>query len=142
MFTIDASVWIAAFQPQDLHHAPSVRWLEAILEKEATVHSPVIVILETACAIARLTRNATKGREAAKKLETFPNLRLEALSNALLQESMKQGTSKMLRSADALYAATAYRTQSKLISWDNEHIQRANALTPSDSLKQLARNLY
>jgi predicted nucleic acid-binding protein len=49
----------------------------------------------------------------------------------LLATSVQVGTGAFLRGADALYAATAQLAGAALVSWDNELIQRAGALTPT-----------
>jgi predicted nucleic acid-binding protein len=66
-------------------------------------------------------------------------LRLNAVvripvDEALLAEALRLETERFLRAADALYAATATLTGSPLVSWDNELIQRAGALSPTDWL--------
>ena len=52
----------------------------------------------------------------------------------LLSTALRRGPSKFLRGADALYAATAELTGSTLVAWDNELIQRAGAISPTDWL--------
>lgn len=48
-----------------------------------------------------------------------------------MEVAIRLGTHRYLRGADALYAATAHLTGTQLISWDNELVQRAGALTPT-----------
>ena len=48
-----------------------------------------------------------------------------------MREALRLGTRQVLRGADALYAATALLTGTQLISWDNELVRRAGALTPT-----------
>jgi predicted nucleic acid-binding protein len=52
----------------------------------------------------------------------------------LIAQAMLSATRSFLRGADALYAATAKLNNTHLISWDEELIRRANAITPSDWL--------
>lgn len=56
------------------------------------------------------------------------------MDTAFLTAAESVGTFQFLRGADALYAAVAQQSQSLLISWDNEHLQRAGAITPTDWL--------
>jgi predicted nucleic acid-binding protein len=57
-----------------------------------------------------------------------------AMDVAFLTATENIGTSQFLRGADALYATTAQQSQGPLISWDNEHLQRAGGITPTDWL--------
>ena len=61
-------------------------------------------------------------------------LRLYPHDDVLWGEALRLGTWQFLRGADALYSATAHLTGSQLISWDNELVRRAGALTPTDWL--------
>ena len=58
-------------------------------------------------------------------------MHLDPLDGALLRLALRLGLQQRLRGADALYAATAQLAGAALISWDNELIQRAGAMTPS-----------
>lgn len=52
----------------------------------------------------------------------------------LLRQAISIGPRLLLRGADALYAATAVLYSADLVSWDNELVQRAGAVTPADWL--------
>ncbi len=56
------------------------------------------------------------------------------MDTAFLTATESIGTRQFLRAADALYAAVAQQSLSPLISWDNEHLQRAGGVTPTDWL--------
>jgi predicted nucleic acid-binding protein len=58
------------------------------------------------------------------------------LDDAHQQEVLECGTRLLLRCADAFYAATASISQSKLITWDAELIERAGGVTPTDFLSR------
>ena len=51
-----------------------------------------------------------------------------------LAQALFAGTEFLLRGADALYVATAKISNAQLISWDNDLVRRAGAITPSDWL--------
>lgn len=57
-----------------------------------------------------------------------------AMDTAFLAATESIGTRLFLRAADTLYATAAQKSQSSLISWDNEHLQRAGGITPTDWL--------
>ena len=107
MLTLDANVWIAAFDPHDRFHDASRDFLAAGLEQGLSFTGPAFVLVEAACAVARRAQDARAGR-----------------------------TDLFLRSGDALYAAAAERTRAPLVSWDDELLRRAGAVTPATWLKE------
>lgn len=139
MPTIDANVWVAAFDTKDRFHDESVVFLRSLAGAETITRAPAIVVLEVACAIARRYADPAMGYKAAAKMKANTLLRLEPLDKGLLSEALRLGTKFRLRAADALYAATAaHGTDGGLVSWDNELIERAGAATPTDWLASQA----
>lgn len=133
MPTVDANVWVAAFDTKDCFHADSAAFLRDLASKETITHTPGIVVLEVACALARRYADPAVGHKAAVKMQANKMLHLEPLDEGLLSEALRLGTKFRLRAVDALYAATAaLRTEGVLVSWDNELIERAGAVTPTD----------
>ena len=131
MLTIDANVWVAAFDPADVFHAVSVAVLSRAAHQGLRLYAPDFAIVEVACAVSRRRRDTAAGLAAAAKLQAHPLLTLIPLDALLLAEALRIGTSCFLRGADALYAATAAITRSTLLSWDDELVKRANGVTPS-----------
>jgi len=132
MPTIDANVWVAAFDTKDRFHDESVVFLRSLAGAETITRAPAIVILEVACAIARRYADPAMGHRTAAKMKANTLLHLEPLDEGLLSEALRLGTKFRLRAADALYAATAaLGVDGVLVSWDNELIERAGAATPT-----------
>jgi predicted nucleic acid-binding protein len=134
MPTVDANCWIATFDPLDAFHTPSRELFQRLADREVHIEAPEIVLLEVGCAVARRHRDPAQGVRAISVMQRNPLLRLFPHSEQLLAEAMRLGTQQYLRGADALYAATAHLTGSTLVTWDNELIQRAGAITPTDWL--------
>jgi predicted nucleic acid-binding protein len=133
--TVDASVWVSAFDSTDRFHAESAVFLRHLALRSVIAHAPAILILEIGCALARRCADPATGLEAATRLEENRMLKLEALGRSLLAEALRLGTHGRLRAADALYAATAaLRTAGVLVSWDKDLIDRAGAVTPAEWL--------
>ena len=129
--TVDANVWVAAYDATDRFHADSTAFLYALANLGISARAPAVLLLEVACALARRFGDASIGREASAKLEERTMLSLEPLDSRLLWEAVHLGTANRLRAADALYAATAARSRDGvLVSWDLELIERAGAVTP------------
>jgi len=131
MPTVDADCWIATFDPRDPFHAPSVAFFNHISDRGLLIYGPEFVVLEVASAVARRLRDPIRGRQAAEVLRTHAGLRLYPHDEHLMRQALRLGTRQLLRGADALYAATAHLTSAQLISWDNELVRRAGALTPT-----------
>ena len=55
---IDASVWIAAFLPEDVHHAPATALLRQLAQERRRVVLPTLAQVEIAGAIARRSDSA------------------------------------------------------------------------------------
>ena len=137
--TVDANIWVAAFDETDRFHADSTEFLR-VLAREAIISvAPAVLLVEVACALTRRFADPDVGMEVAERLSTPGRIRLEPLTDALLSEAVRLGTGYRLRAADALYAATAaLRTEGRLVSWDGELVARAGAVTPTQWLAQRA----
>lgn len=137
--TVDANIWVAAFDKTDRFHAESTKFLRVLALEAIISVAPAILIVEVACALTRRFADPDVGIEVAERLSTPGRLRLEPLTDALLAEAVRLGAGHRLRAADALYAATAaLRTGGRLVSWDGELVERAGALTPTQWLAQRA----
>jgi len=132
MLTVDANVWVAAFDTQDSFHTSSVAFLRKLAGEETIACAPAIAILEVACALARRYADPAIGHKVSVSMKANTLLHLEPLDDELLSEALRLGTRFRLRAADALYAASAaLKTDGVLVSWDNDLIERAGAVTPT-----------
>ncbi len=135
MLTVDASVWVGAFDPADRFHDGSYRFLRATASLGTRLYAPDFAVLEVGCAIARWIGDAAAGLHAAKRLSEHPALTLQAMDYRLTSTALEVGVAGRLRAADALYAGTALLTGSTLIAWGAELVSRATGLTPSQWLE-------
>jgi predicted nucleic acid-binding protein len=134
MLTIDASVWVSAADRSDAFNLPSRRFLASVMRRQLPIYLPSFAWLEIACALARRRGDAVQGQRLAHRVLTSPYVASVQFDGPLLAQALLSGTQAYLRAADALYAATAAMHSTTLISWDNELIQRAGAVTPADWL--------
>lgn len=134
MLTVDASVWVASFDPGDRFHRESRRFFHTVGERQLVLHAPALPLLEVACALARRAQDGTVGRAAARRLRTPPTWQVHPLDASLLSRARDVGTERLLRAADALYVTTAEILATPLVSWDKELVQRGGARTPPDWL--------
>ncbi len=131
---VDASVWIAAQDPDDPFCARSRMFFSHTVAARIAVNVPAIARVEVACALARKLRSSLPAERLANLVFKSAGAKEHPLNAALLAKTLSIGTTRLLRGADALYSATAELTASELVSWDKEHLKRAGALTPDDWL--------
>lgn len=134
MLTLDANVWIAAFDPRDRFHGESARFLRVVGLRHAQLFGPSILLVETACALARRAHDTTVGLAAAERLRRHPDLVLQPMNEDVLAAAARLGAQQMLRGVDAVYAATASVLDTALVSWDEELVRRGGGITPADWL--------
>ena len=132
--TIDASVWIAAADARDKFHPPSLELLRRVVAEGIAVILPAFGRTEVACALARRLRDGALGQQLTHSLMNRMVTAEIAMDAAFLRGAECIGASQFLRGADALYATVAQQSQCLLISWDNEHLERAGGITPMDWL--------
>ena len=135
MLTLDANIWVAAFDVRDRFHKRSVAFLRAVAGAELRLHAPAFLVVEVACALARRSGDAEIGSTAAARLQAHPSLKLHPLDAEVMAMAADVGARRRLRGADAPYAATAELARAPLISWDEELATRAGAATPDAWLR-------
>ena len=129
MVTVDANIWIAAFDPHDRFHEESTHFLTIVAKRHLPVVGPAFVVVECACAVARRTGNVGIAAEIQQRLYAYPHLILLPINERFLTAATALGIQHMVRGADALYVAAAHLSQTQLISWDDELCRRASAVT-------------
>ena len=105
------------------------------MRRRDPVALPAIARLEVACALSRRLRDAGRGRVLADGLLHSP-LITEMDLGSLLGTALTVGTESFLRAGDAFYAALATDEDGIIISWDEELVRQANAVTPSAWLSE------
>ena len=132
--TVDASVWISAADPTDVFHQESKTFLASTVVQGLRLFIPTFAVVEVACALSRRRRDPSAGQRLIEGLLLLSVVAQVPTDAALLSTALRRGCEMLLRGADALYAATAELTGSTLISWDQELIQRAGGLSPTNWL--------
>lgn len=137
-YTIDASVFVNAFNPRERGHAESLRILAAIRERGDPIIAPTLLLVEIASAVARAADDTRGALEYAKAAVRLPNLTLVGLTPAVAARAAELAATHRLRGADAVYLAVAERYAATLVSRDDEQITRgsriAHCQTPEDAL--------
>jgi predicted nucleic acid-binding protein len=134
MLTLDTNVWIAAYDPRDRFHGDSTSFLTTLARRQMKLYGPAFLMVEAGCALARRAQNTQAGVQAVKRLSAYPMLTLLPLNELLLTTAGELGTRYLIRGADALFVAAATLSGAPLISWDQELVDRAGAITPANWL--------
>lgn len=138
---IDASVYVSRVHRQEAHHHDSVRLLDAVAARGMDVLCPEILVAEVAAAIGRGTDDAESAYLTAAHLRKLPGHRLVSVDRPLGDLAARLAAERGLRGCDAVYVALARREGARLITWDAQQRERAEAvveaLTPVEALAAL-----
>jgi predicted nucleic acid-binding protein len=122
---VDASVWVAIFRGNDVHHASSVKFLQAAVAKQHDLDVPNLALPEIAGVFARQTGDARLATRTLRAVLALPGLQRHELTDALADGAALQASRCKLRGADAVYVALAEALEAPLISLDQEVLDRA-----------------
>jgi len=143
MYTIDASVWVNAFDRREPGHETSRRLLETLGTEAIPIAIPNLALAEVAGAVSRTRRDPSRARAFAMALAKPPNVTVVPLDHALANQAVGLAAQHALRGADAVYAAVAIQSNCTLVTLDSEHLTRLASVvatrTPAAALDDLRR---
>ncbi len=143
--TLDASVWLSAISSGERDHAQCAALVTSLVEHEVPLHQPGLFVIEVCATIARRTRNRALAMAARDATLASPFLVLYPLDHSLAAEAAEIAASCVLRSADAVYVATARHARATLLTLDAELRERAAGVvavrTPIEWFANVARDL-
>jgi predicted nucleic acid-binding protein len=132
---VDASVWVAIFRDNDVHHSNSVSFLDAAVTKQQDFHLPNLALVEIAGVFARQTGKSRLAMRTIRAVLSLPRVRRHALNDALADRAAALAARCRLRGADAIYVALAEALDQPLITLDQEILDRSSGviktITPS-----------
>ncbi len=141
-YTIDASVFVNAFNPAEAGHVESQRLLAQFRAQATPLIAPTLVLPEVAAAIRRGRADEDLARRFAAALSRLPHLVLVSLDQILAQQAGEIAAQYSLRGSDAVYTAVALHFGSTLITMDQEQLTRvAGALTTRTPAEALAEGV-
>jgi predicted nucleic acid-binding protein len=130
MYTVDASVWVNAFDQREPGHLVSRQFLEVLRVQALPIIVPNLVLIEVAGAISRTRRAPAQAQAFATALRRLPHVTVRVLDEVCALHALTLAAQHGLRGADAVYAAVAREAASMLVTLDNEHLTRlVNLLT-------------
>ncbi|HTE86297.1 MAG TPA: type II toxin-antitoxin system VapC family toxin [Dehalococcoidia bacterium] len=138
-YTIDASVFVNAFNLGEVGHDTSLAFLSAARAEGASMIAPTLLLAEVAGAIARGRQDTAVARSLALDIGRLSTLIMVPLDRTLANESADVAIERRVRGADAVYAAVALRFGSTLVTLDREQRERlAPVLTTKSPEEMLA----
>ena len=129
-YTIDASVFVNAFNPHEKGHAESLQLLATIQQRGDPGIVPTLLIAEMASAVARASDDSVGAIQYANATAALPHLTLVPLTPATARQAAELAATHRLRGADAVYLAVARRYGTTLVSRDDEQRTRGSAVVP------------
>lgn len=137
-YTVDASVFVNAFNPHEDGHAQSLAILAAIQDGGDPVIVPTVVLPEISSAVARATDDSVGARQYANAVAALPHLTLVSLTSTMARHASELASTYRLRGADAVYLSVARRYGTTVVSRDEEQRSRGSAVvtcqTPEEAL--------
>jgi len=140
-YTVDAGVFLNAFNPYEQGHQASHELLAHLQQHALPIIVPTLLLPEVSAAISRGRRDEALARAFALALTRLPHLIMVPLDETLARQAMDVAAGYRLRGCDAVYAAVALRFGTTLVTLDREQQERlASVLTagrPAQALDDL-----
>jgi predicted nucleic acid-binding protein len=130
-YTVDASVFLNAFNPYEEGHEKSHRLLTLLQQAATPIIVPTLLLPEVAAAVSRGREEYDLAGEFAATLSRLPHLVLVPLDTTLAQQAADMAARYRLRGSDAVYVAVALRFGSTLITLDGGQRERVADALPA-----------
>ncbi len=122
--TVDASVFVNAFSPDEEGSDTSMEFLTRLSKERVPLIQPTLFLPEIAASIARKQNDTDAALELERDLKNFLELTLIDLDEELADFASEIAAKHRLRGSDSVYAAVALRFGTELISLDREQLER------------------
>jgi len=122
--TVDASVFVNAFSPDEEGSDESAEFLSQLRKDGVPLIQPTLFFPEVVASIARKQADTDIALELAHELKKFSKLTLIDLDEDLADYASEVAAKHRLRGSDAVYAAVALRFGTELITLDKEQLSR------------------
>jgi len=122
--TVDASVFVNAFSPDEAGSDASAEYLSQLRKDGVPLIQPTLFFPEVVASIARKQDDAEVALELMHELKKFSKLTLIDLDDDLADYASEIAAKHRLRGSDAVYAAVALRFGAELITLDKEQLLR------------------
>src|SRR5450631_4342108 len=100
---VDASVWVAMFRENDVHHDASIAFLDSAVANRQDLNIPNLALAEIAGVFARQTGKARLATRTVRAVLALPRVQRHGLGDALGDRAAALAANCRLRGADAVY---------------------------------------
>jgi predicted nucleic acid-binding protein len=130
--------WISAVSPEEKQHESSKSFIDRVIAANSQIVVPTLLRVEISAAFSRVGKSPILLKATIAHLVSLRSVRWISLEKALADAAAKIASVHRLRGADAVYAALASEYGCKLVSLDNDPLERVStvmvAQTPSQAL--------
>ena len=141
IFTVDASVFVSAYNDYEIGHDESHQFLELLRARGLPLIEPMLLLPEVTAAIARVYQDAELATSVATNVKALPHITLVPMNEAIVDIAINVAAHQRLRGSDAVYAAVARRYNTTLVTLDQEQYARVGnvvtAQTPGEAVAAL-----
>ncbi len=130
-FTVDASVFLNAFNPYEAGHEESHRLLTRLQTEAIPIVVPTLLLPEVAGTVARGRQDSLLASKFAHAVSRLSHVVFVPLDAALAQRALEVAAEYRLRGSDAVYATVALQFGSTLVTLDREQRERAAKVVPT-----------
>lgn len=142
-YTVDASVWMSAFNPYEQGHRDSNRLLARLQAQAVPIIVPTLLLPEVAAAVRWGREDESLALEFAETLQRLRHLVWVPLDDVLAHRAAGVAARHQLRGSDAVYVAVALRFGSDLITRDRQQRERVEGVLeawhPAEFLEQAGK---
>ncbi len=133
LYTVDASVFVSAFNVHEVGHLQSHEVLEQLKARQLSLLEPILLLPELAASVARVYQDEAMAREFAYGIQSLPNLMLFPLDNTITDLAVEIAVKHRLRGSDSVYVAVALQHGTTLVTLDQEQRKRGSEAVPSQT---------
>ena len=141
IFTVDASVFVSAYNDYEIGHDESHQFLELLRARGLPLIEPMLLLPEVTAAIARVYQDAELATSVATNVKALPHITLVPMNEAIVDIAINVAAHQRLRGSDAVYAAVARRYNTTLVTLDQEQYARVGSVvtaqTPGEAVAAL-----
>lgn len=130
-YTLDASVFMNAFNPHERGYEESHRLLHSLQEQGRPIVVPTLVLPEVAGTIARGRQDAALAKAFVNSLSQLPHVVFVPVDLTVARRAAEVAADHRLRGSDAVYASVAIQFGSTLVTLDREQRQRVEGFLPT-----------
>jgi predicted nucleic acid-binding protein len=128
MPVIDASLYIALINANEPHHDRSWAWFKDAAMSHQPLTAPTILLAEVAAALSRGIGEPQLALGVVRQLEGASLIDLVPVTLSLASRAAEIAAEHRIRGCDAVYVALAEQTNDRLVTLDNQQLQRAAAV--------------